>query len=620
MNSVYVVDPVLTNGKSAAGQEFLASFEGVICDYANCSVLRSIPALQKTSTDDSDVVVFLNRPDEGYGTAFLSFLQKALRAKTKILPVATGKEERRPPTLVQDRQSFDIVENLRQRALGPAQVRTIATVFARQVLSELNPTLTGEPMHIFLSHRRLDGEEVTAGFHKVLLGTAQTAFRDLFDVRVGEDAQEIIDARLRESDAVIFLDTPRTGESEWIAKELRLALELQIPIVWVRLGGEENRTPLKVAPSGEPHFRLTTIDPASEDFDTPTAENIIHKAFEIHHRDYVDRLFDEVSRLEQLADEHGFQLRRLEARRMVYSLTLPRTPSRYNQRPLTHLLQLFGRVPTPMDIGQFANCARDFGYERHPNFGYPFDSAILLAATPSRPRPIVDDSGIHSDSIGDYVAEIERAVGPPKSGRKRLAISGAFADCEPEFHQKMTSAVYAMVNASLRESRGVIFGAHPTFQFLIFDLARRLRPDDFLNSVRMYVSKFFVTDAAIEELRQNAEIVAIDAVESNREKSLTAMRQAMLNDTDAGGVVVIGGKTRSGGHVPGIDEEIEIARRAGLPVFILGSVGGRSSEIISSMSASEMVNLNGLSKELNESLASSLDYGRLARIIIQALS
>lgn len=620
MNSVYVVDPSLTVRISPVAQEFTSSFHSVICDYANCSVLRSVSALHKTPTDESDVLVFFNRQDSNYETGFLSFLQRAVRAGTKVLPVACTKEERHPPTLVENRQSFDIVEHLRQRALPPGQIGTIATVFARQVLSNLNPTLTGEPMHVFLSHRRLDGEEVTAEFHRVLLATAQTAFRDLFDVRVGEDAQEIIESRLQESDALIFLDTPRTGESDWVAKELRVALQYQIPIVWVRLGTEERRVRLPVVPSGDPQFRLIEIDPVKPNIDTAIIEKIVHKAFDMHHRDYVDRLFDELSRLEQLANQHSFELRKLEARRMVYSLTLPRTPSRYAQRPLTHLLQLFGRTPTAADIGEFTNCARDFGYERHPKFGYPFDSAILLAATPSRPLAALDTSGVHTDSIGDYVAEIERYANPPKSGRKRLVISGAFADCEPEFHQMMTSAVYAVVDAALRDNRGVIFGAHPTFQFLIFDLARRLWPETYLNAVRMYVSEFFVTEAAIQELGQNAETRAVEAVASDRSKSLTAMRRAMLEDPEAGGMVVIGGKTARNGHIPGIDEEIEIARRSGLPIFIFGSVGGRSSEIIAGMTDSERVNLNGLSAEVNESLASSLDYGRLARLIVQALT
>jgi hypothetical protein len=118
-------------------------------------------------------------------------------ARTEIFPVAITQAERRPPDLIRDKQSFDVAESLRQRALDEGQVGTIATVLGRQVLASLKPSLSAEPMHLFLSHRRLDGEAITADFHRALIVTAQWAFRDLFDVRVGEDAQEIIDERLR---------------------------------------------------------------------------------------------------------------------------------------------------------------------------------------------------------------------------------------------------------------------------------------------------------------------------------------------------------------------------------------------------------------------------------------
>jgi len=127
----------------------------------------------------------------------------------------------------------------------------------------------------------------------------------------------------------------------------------------------------------------------------------------------------------------------------------------------------------------------------------------------------------------------------------------------------------------------------------MFDLAKRLRPDDFRKALRMYVSKFFVTDAAVAEFQRSAEVFATDAVGGDRAQSLTLMRHAMLCDPEAGALVVIGGKTFRNGHIPGIDEEIAIAREKRMPIFILGSVGGRSSEIISEMTPSDRAALNG---------------------------
>ncbi|MGA7155407.1 MAG: TIR domain-containing protein [Acidobacteriaceae bacterium] len=618
MNTAYLVSPELTVRTSSVATAFFGAIHETLQEFIGVSILRNVTQLLVTEPDAGDAVVIFNREDTHYLGPITQFLQKSVRQGVKVLPVAISVAARRPPPAAGTAQSFDLVEQLRQRALNASQVETIAKVFARQLLSILKPTLVTEPMHLFLSHRRLDGEDLTAAFTRVRTTSTDAAFRDLFDVRMGEDAQDVIDARLSESDAVIFLDTPKSGESPWIAKELRGALQYGLPIVWVRVGSEEGREPLEVKPADSPHFTLNDINPLTQEIPVETLEKIVHEAARIHHRDYVDRLFSEFLRLRDIANENGIQLRQLDPQRMLYCLTLPRAQARYKQRPLTHLLQLFGRTPTRQDIQEFTNCAEAGGYQAHPQHGHHYDSAILLAAIPPRPVPRFD-IGIHTDSIGDYVAEIERVMKPQTRGLKRIVISGAFPDCEPEFQQNMTGAVHAMAEVALRSGAGLSFGAHPTLQFLMFDLAKRIRPDDFRQALRMYVSKFFVTDAAVAEFQKNAEVFAIDPVGGDRTQSLTAMRRAMLNDPDASALVAIGGKTSRGGHTPGIDEEIAIARERRLPVFIFGSVGGRSSEIISGMPSTDRRALNGQSAAINESFATDVDYSRLAQIVINTV-
>ncbi len=619
MNTVYLIAPELTLRTSPVASAFFQAVHGTLQEFISVSILRNVSQLLATQPDAGDAVVLFNREDADYLSTVMQFLQKSSRAGARILPVAVSVEARRPPAAAGVAQSFDLPEQLRQRALGQSQVETIAKVFARQVLSTLMPTLVTEPMHLFLSHRRLDGEDLAAGFTRLRTTSTDAAFRDLYDVRMGEDAQEVIDARLRESDAIIFLDTPKTGDSPWIEKELRGGLQFGLPIVWVRLGPEEGRVPLKVKPADKPHFNLPDVNPLTQQIPIETVEQIVHEAARIHHRDYVDRLFSEFLRLQDLANAHGITLKQIDPQRMLYCLTLPRTHNRYKQRPLTHLLQLFGRTPTKRDIVEFSECAADRGYKAHPAHGHPYDSAILLAAIPPKSAPILDDTGVHTDSISDYVTEIERATTPPTVARKRIVISGAFADCEPEFQQNMTSAVHAFSEAALRSGVGLSFGAHPTFQFLIFDLARRIRPADFRTVLRMYVSKFFVTEAAVKEFQNDTEVIPTDAVAGDRAQSLTRMRRAMLNDPEVGALVAIGGKTSRGGHNPGIDEEISIARERGIPVFIVGSVGGRSSQIVVEMPSAYRAAMNGQSEEINEAFANGIDYSRLAEIAIRVV-
>jgi hypothetical protein len=561
--------------------------------------------------------VVFNRPDQNYEAYITRFIAKSLRSNATILSVAAIKEERRPLGLIENRQSFDVVEQLRQRGLAPSQVRTIATVFARQILATLKPTLSVEPMHLFLSHRRLDGEEIAASFYKGLVVATQTVFRDLCDVRVGEDAQHVIDQRLRESDAVLFLDTPKSGESPWIARELSIALSLQLPVVWVRLGPDAGRSALAVRPSGRPHFEFPALDPAIDEVSQEVLETIVHQVFDIHRRDSVDRVLGQIELLQMIADEQGFELRQIDVPRMLFSLRLPRAVSRYRQRPLIHLLQFFGRMPTRKDFDAFPGCAKEVGYGPDPNHGPHYDSAVMLAPIPSQKSAILWDCGVHTDSIDDYLAQFQPITS--KGAGRRLVISGAFADCEPDFQQSMSRAVHAFASAALVDGVGVSFGAHPTFQFLIFDLARRLRPHDYVEALRMYVSLFFVTTAAVDEFRDRATVFATPADASGREASLTEMRKAMLNDPEAGALVVIGGKTTRGGHVPGVDEEIRLAREANLPVFIVGSVGGRSSELCATMGSAGLVALNGLAESDNQDLMNSLEYDRLARVVLDSM-
>ncbi len=91
-------------------------------------------------------------------------------------------------------------------------------------------------MHLFLSYRRADGEGVTAQIGNALVIRHEHTFRDLVDIQVGEVAQERIDDALAKADVVVFVDTPKAGESDWIAKELAIALGRHVPVLWLKVG------------------------------------------------------------------------------------------------------------------------------------------------------------------------------------------------------------------------------------------------------------------------------------------------------------------------------------------------------------------------------------------------
>lgn len=91
----------------------------------------------------------------------------------------------------------------------------------------------------------------------------------------------------------------------------------------------------------------------------------------------------------------------------------------------------------------------------------------------------------------------------------------------------------------------------------------------------------------------------------------------MIQDDEAMCMIVIGGKTKRPDISPGVDEEIELAKAAGLPVFLIGSAGGRTAELVSMLDKNGWKNRpNGMSKEFNHELMVSLDYGLLANKIL----
>lgn len=153
---------------------------------------------------------------------------------------------------------------------------------------------------------------------------------------------------------------------------------------------------------------------------------------------------------------------------------------------------------------------------------------------------------------------------------------------------------------------------------MILDLARRQRPGDYINAVHMYISKYFVTQAEINEITNKATVYATENVNNDRAESLTAMRQAMISDEEVAGIVLLGGKQHI--HIkPGIDEELELAQQKGIPAFIIGSVGGRSSELAKEIIEKRNNPINTLTEEQNKKLLTSLDFRSLADEILQSL-
>ena len=617
----YIVNPNLVLNRNNLASEFFEKLKLELDEHIASIEIKNEMVMASINLTKKDVLIFFNNNSSDYPQYFIEFLEEAKNKQCSIFPIAISENHRQPPCIVSCVQSYDIVEQLHKRKLMVAQVDTIATVFSRDIVSILQPTLTRKNMKLFLSHRRLDGEHIAGAFHDALQVRMQNSFRDINAVFVGEEAQEIIETNLRKSDAVIFLDTPKCGDSSWVEKELRMALLLHIPIVWVKIGSDDNRASLLIKPAGEPHFKWADIDTNKRSISTDRVDAVIQKAFEIS-REHAKKIFECLSRVRRLKRNNQIELIELCSQKLTFEVQIPRKNFRYLQRPITHIVRLYGRIPQDEDKTDFEQDLKDIGYEPHPRLGNIYDASIMIAPMalqegefPAEKLPLIDSGEDYVNSLEQYL-QLSKKADAPKRG---VIISGAFPDCEPEYQQNLTDAIHAFTSEILNREGIIIFGAHPTFQHLIFGMAKQKKPSDFIKAVHLYISKYFVTDAVVDELQHHATVTASNQ-EGTRAQSLTLMRKKMIADPDAACMIVMGGKTHRPNIPPGVDEEIELAKSAGIPIFYVGSVGGRSAELASGLDGDDWKGKNNhLSEEFNRKMLVSLDYRVLAKELFDGL-
>jgi hypothetical protein len=618
---ILFIHPDMTLPDTTLASQFYDACKDELDQHVEVSVVRAAVVATSAEVNKDDAVIVMNRSDQAYDPAVIRLLQNAVAVEAQIFPVALSAAMRIPAQVISTKQSFDITEQLRHRKLPESSIATVAIACARTIICRLQPTLSIERLRLFISHRRLDGEDIAGAFYEQLRVRAEEIFRDLIDVRVGEDAQEKIEANLSQSDAVILLDTPKAGESDWIAREIEMAMVLSLPIIWIRIGPIDNRAPLKIEPAGKPHFDFPELSASDFQVESTLADKVLEAAFRIS-RQAATRIFDQVRRVEALSHQQGVSVAKLDARKLLYSLQIPRRGFRYAQRPFTHLIQFFGRWPREDDENDFMQLISERGYAPDPHRGPAYDAALLLGPIPS--QPLEDSTGVQCclDSSEEYVSTMERYLldSQAQGTRRGLVISGAFPDTEAEDQQHLTDAVLAFARATFDHLKVMIFGGHPTFTPLILDIARRRRPRDFKKAIHLYQSRFFVADEDLKQLTKRATVFAVDAVAGDRSASLTRMRCEMINDRQAAALVAIGGKAAGGRYSPGVDQEIELAVQAGLPVFLIGSAGGRTAEICAQHKTRDWADVpNNLSRVQNEELMTSLDYGVLANLVLSQI-
>lgn len=568
-------------------------------------------AINKKKLNKESLVIVCNEYNimDEYQEDIISFLEKALEEKAEIWPVAIDKESRIPLGVISQIQSYDIWDQLRCRNLDEIHISSIAMSFSRKVISRVFPTLYNECGEIFISHRRLDGEEIAAQIYdkiKIQSGSARP-FRDVVRVNVGDEAQKVIDEALKNTEVFVFIHTNKSAESEWILKELCFALLRNIPILWIQIDNADIKH-LKIHPSEKPHLQYKSEDFKDGDLLIKIVDEILQKSFELIMVNS-NKIFDYVDAIEKLFDSKAIVQSFNE---MIYHVSMERKGYHYPQRNIEQCFQIFGRTPTDEDVINLQKVMS----------GFQGDSMVILSNKVVNP---ILKQGIVIDSIEDFYYHwstyINGKKGITELSKNEIVVSGAFPDCDEIYKQSLTDALIIFARAIMKEGYILTFGAHPTFQEIFFEIAKKIDPLKSRDMLKMFISDWFLNDDYDKERYyiDNCHLIRSKKRE-NLNDSLSLMRKEMIQRKDVKALVCLGGKIKENKNEEGIREEINLAVGYNIPVFIVGSVGGCSAEVATEYMNNGWRCLNSATEELNKDFLSSIDYFRLAQSMIDFIN
>lgn len=561
----------------------------------------------KGKLDSSSLVVICN--GSRYSDDIMSFIEESVQKKAEIWPVAIDKEDRLPEKLISLKQSYDVWEQLRRRNLDKTQISTIALSFARKIIARVLPTLYNENGEIFISHRRLDGEDIAAKIYDRLSIQAEnmTPFRDVAKVNVGEDAQQVIDEAMKNCEIFVFVHTQKAAESEWVLKELLFAMLRCIPILWIQIDDADEKK-LKIKPSEKPHLKYKSEKFKEEKDLIQITDEILDKSFRLI-MENSSRIFDYIESIENL---FGSRMICKDQDKMIYHISMERKGYHYPQRTIEQYFQVFGRMPTDTD---FIDLNPVKGNEN-------LDSVVALS---NKILNSTEKNGIIMDSIEDFYyywnEYIEGRNEKMKLNKGEIVISGAFPGCDEIYKQCLTDALVIFSKAIIREGYILTFGAHPTFQELFFETAKKTNTHNSRESLKMFISNWFMEKQLDREeyYETNCQLFKTEK-RDDLNKSLQIMRKEMIQRKEVKALVCLGGKIKKNKEEEGIREEIELARAYGIPVFIVGTVGGCSAEVAIEYKGNGWKNLNDAPDKINEEFLNSIDYFGLVRTMLKIIA
>ncbi len=609
---VIFCEPQLTMQTVDNANAFFASCREILDTYVTNRLYIStdfqMAQLLEDAADANDIFIFFNSEKGAYQKNFLKLIKKYEDVQSRIWAIAMEKnpECRRPPEPVSDKQSFDVSCRNENRNPLKNNMRAIAQIFARKIIAQTLSPLYRDEVLYFISHRRIDGEHIAAKLADELkhLTRERNVYRDVVHVEVGDDAQKDIDINLAMSDVLIFLQTEEAQNSPYIMKELCYALIYDIPILWIQIDNAPYSN-MEIRPGERPMLCYK-----SEEFDCQ--ERLIEITDEIEETCFQlimnssNQVFSHIECLRDLDDAKKIKLIGDKNAILAYEIEYKeQTKDIYDKGIKKHYIQCFGRNPQKSDIDRFIQKVKQAQtYEKS-------DRLFLLSNHGQRKKSI-GDAKVTEENFDDYIMNLENVSGVKRKKRnKRIILSGAFPDCDEIYKNSLLEAVLVYSREIIKNGYTLVFGAHPTFQKLIFDIGT-LYASDLRYSIEMHMDKAYLPEYNLEELEETCTLILSDGLQEMRENMICSQKSELL--------ICLGGKIKEDKSEQGVDREVKLARSVNLPVALVGTVGGRSSEYAYEMIQKDAWSeLNPWDKDLNESLFYNVNHRLMIRRLLNAI-
>ncbi len=173
----------------------------------------------------------------------------------------------------------------------------------------------------------------------------------------------------------------------------------------------------------------------------------------------------------------------------------------------------------------------------------------------------------------------------------------------------------------------IVHGSHPTFTPIILRQARLQAPNRPRKPITLVMSDLWAADLKpedIESLTDVSELVITKKIGSGsvadantRNRSLRAMRRVLVDAQNV--MVAVGGKMHSGdGIVPGVGEEMQLAKRKGIPQFLIAGLGGFARKLANELTPSSLN--NSLSHRANVTLFSTNDVSSSVNLLFEHMA